>query len=294
MTAGRRLIVCAIIAGAGTAAGIVGVRAQQTVFKSGVESVRIDALVTDGRKVLTGLAARDFQVTDNGVAQDVQLVSFDEVPLNVVIALDESSSLTGERLGQLRDASGKLAAILKQDDRASLLTFAETITLQTAPTTALNEVRRAITAARVADGTRPTALVDAVFSALLTAESDTGRALIVVFSDGVDTGSWLRGDAVLEIARRSDAVVYAVATFHGGRGDFLGNLVQATGGTMTEVEEGGDIGAAFLAVLNEFRQRYLISYSPKGVARDGWHTVNVRVKGRDANVTARPGYWGGR
>lgn len=291
MTARQGLVACLLLASAG--AGAVSLQGQE-VFRSRVELVRIDALVAEGRKAVTGLTAGDFQVSDNGVAQDVELVSFDEVPLNVVIALDESSSLTGERLAQLRDAGGKLAAILKQDDRAALLTFSETVTLQAAPTTALDEVRRAVARAQLADGTRPTALVDAVFASLLTAESDAGRALVIVLSDGVDTGSWLRGDAVLEIARRSDAVVYAVATFHGGRGPFLGDLVAATGGTLTDVEEGGDIGAAFLAVLNEFRQRYLISYTPKGVARDGWHAVSVRVKGRDVKVTARPGYWGGR
>ncbi|MDO8836399.1 MAG: hypothetical protein Q7V01_12435, partial [Vicinamibacterales bacterium] len=134
-----------------------------------------------------------------------------------------------------------------------------------------------------------------LFAGLLTAESDVGRALVVVFSDGVDTGSWLRAEAVLDVAKRSDAVVYAVTTLHEGRGEFLSHVVEATGGSLTEVESKDDIGAAFLQVLDEFRQRYLISYTPRGVAKDGWHAVNVRVKSRSGlKVKARPGYWGGQ
>jgi VWFA-related protein len=292
--ASRTVAVVALSIGV-LAASHAAVPAQErSVFSSRVEAVRIDALVTDGRQAVKDLKAADFLVTDNGAPQQVELISFDEVPLNVVIALDESPSLTGERLAQLRAASGSLAAILKQDDRAALLTFSETVTLQAAPTQVLERVRAAIAAARADGSERPTALVDAVFASVLTAEAETGRALVVVFSDGVETGSWLRPDAVLEIARRSDAVVYAVATYHAGRGEFLADLTRATGGSVTEVEDGGDIGAAFLSVLNEFRQRYLISYTPRGVTADGWHAVQVRVKGRDLKVTARPGYWGGR
>lgn len=47
-------------------------------------------------------------------------------------------------------------------------------------------------------------------------------------------------------------------------------------------------------VLEEFRQRYLLSYSPAGVARGGWHRLEVRLKGRRRTVKARPGYHGGR
>ena len=50
----------------------------------------------------------------------------------------------------------------------------------------------------------------------------------------------------------------------------------------------------FLKVLGEFRQRYFIGYSPRGVEQGGWHRLDVRVKGRNARITARPGYYAGR
>jgi hypothetical protein len=51
-----------------------------------------------------------------------------------------------------------------------------------------------------------------------------------------------------------------------------------------------ELQATFMSILHEFRQRYVISYSPRGVPETGWHPLDVRVKGRRVNVTARRGY----
>jgi hypothetical protein len=48
--------------------------------------------------------------------------------------------------------------------------------------------------------------------------------------------------------------------------------------------------ATFLQVLEEFRHRYLVSYTPTGVATQGWHPLQVRVKGRNVSVRTRAGY----
>ena len=264
---------------------------QRAVFSSKVEAVRIDALITDNGKTVRDLTAADFEISDNGVSQQVDLISFDQIPLNVVMALDMSSSLTEDRLAQLRAAGGMLVGSLEPNDQAALITFTEAVTQGAGLTADLRRLRAAIETAEPSEGTRSTALVDAVFSALLVAESDVGRSLVVVFSDGVDTISWLRPEDVFEVAKRSDAIVYAVATRHGGRSDFLVDLTDATGGSLFEVESTKDLGATFVAVLNEFRQRYLLSYTPRGVAKDGWHSVTVRLKGRNVKVKARPGYW---
>ena len=55
-----------------------------------------------------------------------------------------------------------------------------------------------------------------------------------------------------------------------------------------------DLSAAFVRLLDEFRQRYLLSYSPRGVSSEGWHQLKVTVKGRRATVKARAGYAAGR
>jgi VWFA-related protein len=142
-----------------------------------------------------------------------------------------------------------------------------------------------------AGGAGNTALVDGVYAGITLGESDVGRALLIVFSDGLDTVSWLTSRAVLDIAKRSDVVAYAVST---GRvqPEFLRDLTAFTGGRLFEVEKTANLSAIFLDVLQEFRQRYLLSYTPSGVAKDGWHRLDVRVK-RRGTVKARPGYLAG-
>ena len=86
--------------------------------------------------------------------------------------------------------------------------------------------------------------------------------------------------------------VYAVSVRENGRSEFLEQIAVATGGAVVEIESTTDLGRTLIGILDEFRQRYVLSYSPRGVSRGGWHTLQVRVKGRRAAVTARAGYFG--
>jgi hypothetical protein len=63
-----------------------------------------------------------------------------------------------------------------------------------------------------------------------------------------------------------------------------------TGGRTMEIRSTASVRSAFVAILNEFRQRYLISFSPTGVPPTGWHPLTVRVKRRSLDVKARAGY----
>ena len=67
-----------------------------------------------------------------------------------------------------------------------------------------------------------------------------------------------------------------------------------TGGSVLEIESTRDLSQTFLRILEEFRQRYLLSFSPRGVSSTGWHRLEVRVKGRRGTVNARAGYQAGR
>src|SRR5438093_7668495 len=128
---------------------------------------------------------------------------------------------------------------------------------------------------------------------MMVGESDVGRALLITFSDGLDTASWLTPDAVLESAKRSDVVAYSAAIDTVGGAPFLRDLSAFTGGTLYKIESTKDLRAAFIRILEEFRHRYLVSYTPRGVSRDGWHKLDVRVKNRRASIKARPGYLAG-
>jgi VWFA-related protein len=283
--------------------------AQQPTFALRTEAVRIDALVMEGGHAVLGLQAADFEVRDNGVLQQVDLVSFDRVPLTVIFTLDVSESVRGERLVSLRAAARSLLDGLHAQDEAALVTFDGAVARPCEVTT---EHRRVAAALDAVETGRGTALVDAVYAGMTLGAPLGSRVLMIVFSDGLDISSWLAPDAVTRAARHSDVVAYAVTVgaskapsfgpklrtdYEGSMkrvldsGRFLADLADTTGGTVFDLDSAGDLRAAFGRILAEFRQRYLVSYVPRSVSRDGWHKVEVSIRGRrGATVKARSGY----
>ena len=265
--------------------------AQQPTFSSRVEAVRVDVLVMDRGQTVRGLRPEDFEVRDEGVVQEVELVRLEQLPLNVILGLDVSESVSGERLEHLQRAGDTLLQRLAKDDRAALLTFSHVVRLRQELTGDIGRIRQALADV---DPSGQTSLVDGTYGAIALAGSDVGRSLLIVFSDGVDTASFLSPEVVLQSARRSDVVVYGVAMRSRITPTFLKELGELTGGSVLEIESTKDLSQTFLRILEEFRQRYLLSFSPHGVSPTGWHRLDVRVKGRRATVSARAGYQAGR
>jgi Ca-activated chloride channel homolog len=275
----------ALLLGTGLNAG-----PQQPTFSSRVEAVRVDVLVTDRGKAVTGLRPDDFEVRDEGVLQEIDLVQLDQVPLNVILGLDVSESVSGERLEHLQSAGTSLLRGLQKGDRAALLTFSHAVRLRQELTSDIARVQETL-ADVVPSGL--TAIVDGASAAIALAGSDVGRSLLIVFSDGVDTASFLSPNVVVQSARRSDVVVYGVAMRGRLSPTFLKDLGEVTGGSLFEIDSTKDLSQTFLRILTEFRQRYLLSFQPRGVSTTGWHRLEVRVKGRRGIVRARAGYQAG-
>lgn len=270
------------------------------IFSSRIAVVQVDVLVTDNNRPVTGLQAADFEVQDNGVRQEVQLLAggtvpsnqgqlFTDVslPLNVVLALDTSGSVDGTRLQQLRAAANALLDRLRGEDRAGLVTFNRQVVNGSTLTSDLGAIRGALDAS-VASG--DTSLRNGVFAGLAMGQTGGGRTLLIVLSDGIDTASWLPSKDVLDVARRTDVVVYGISTARARRMPFLDEVSAVTGGKLYQGEWSERLSETFLAVLDEFRHRYLLTFSPRGVERGGWHRLTVKVKGRNVKINARTGY----
>lgn len=283
-------------------------------FRSTADAVRVDVLVTAKGQPVTGLQASDFELRDSGVPQTIEAVSIEDVPVSLLLALDVSSSVQGPMLEQLKAAARAALGALRSDDSAALLTFSDRITR---PADFTLDRRTLGSAIDLIKPEGPTALRDAVFAATALRERAPGRVVVLLFTDGVDTISWLTPKAVLDAAVRSDTVIYAVSTSpvlyhpdpqraaryasaaaqlfldepeafpHG----FIVELSERTGGSVLHVREGAELASAFAGIVAEFKSRYLLTYSPRGVPAGGWHPLEVRVKNRRAEVTARRGYW---
>jgi VWFA-related protein len=288
-------------------------RGPQPLFRTGAAGVRIDALVTDDDRPVPGLTTADFELTDSGVAQAVQVTSVKDMPVDVICVLDTSSSLGDEGLNHLIHATDTLIGRLRPDDRVALVTFSQIVTLRAPLSTDRRRVREGLRGLRAAGNT---SVIDAAFAAAML-QPDTDRsAMLLIFSDGFDTASWLDAQRVLTTIRRSPLVPYAVVI-----GDdvpesgkvmtpltvllrdplptrdvfdpserFLRNLVVTGGGVFMPAENSRQLERRFNEALDSFRQRYVLTYAPQGVETTGWHPVTVKVKGHSYRIRARPGY----
>ena len=292
MTTRRRLTCSAAIA-LGTACHTFGATAlaQPPTFSAKVEVVRVDVLVTEFGRPIVGLRPSDFELLDNGVRQEIEFAGLEQMPVKLILALDSSASVAGLKLEHLRAASGAVLDRLTKEDQAALITFNHTLALGSPFTSDLGQVRKALQA--VAPGGE-TALIDAAYAGITLGESDSGRSLLVLFTDGADTSSFLRRQTVLDVARSTDVVVYPVTSGRGGRRvtSFLRDIADQTGGRLFEIESTPDLQKAFVGILDEFRQRYVLAYRPQSVPKGGWHRLEVRVKGRPVDIKARAGYQG--
>ena len=77
-------------------------------FTARALAVRVDVLVTDGRQPVTGLTARDFDLKDDGVVQAIAEIDHEQLPLNLILVFDTSTSVAGARLRALLDAGQSL------------------------------------------------------------------------------------------------------------------------------------------------------------------------------------------
>lgn len=307
-----RILVCV----AAWLASGAGQPAQQPTFRSGTEAVIVDVQVTLGGKPVTGLTAADFELRDSGVRQDVQVVSFADVPISLLLALDISSSVS-ERLDDLVDAARQAIGALRRGDQVAVLAFNDRIAMQ-APWSG----DHAGVAARL-DGLRAqgwTALYDSVLSAATLREGAAGRVVLLVFSDGLDTASVLSPGDAIDAARRSDLVTTVVSAgvrLRPGSGrearqffgldanlrrwfdsdpslfpySFLDVLTSETGGDLLRISSDAELAPAFRRIVDDFKNRYLLTYTPAGVPAPGWHPIEVTLQRRRGDVQARRGYW---
>jgi VWFA-related protein len=275
---------------AGVATGVVDIPHQEARFRTHTDRVRVDVLVTSGEQVVTGLASGDFQVLDNRVPQRVELLERSG-PVWLLLVLDTSQSVQGEKLVRLRQGCEAVTGQLSADDQAALLTFNEEVSM-VAPLSP--RVSGLLSALRGVHAGGRTVLYDALFTSAALVRHATPRVLLVVFSDGQDTMSVLEPAAVRQVVRDSNAVVYGVLTdVPEVRKDslWLNDVARDTGGRVLVAGSIERLTKVFLQVLAEFRGRYVLAYTPTGVRRDdGWHEIDVSLRSHRGKVIARRGY----
>lgn len=261
-------------------------------FSATTNGVRLDVLALDGRVPRLGLTRDHFEVRDNGVLQTLEAVSSTDAA-HVVVVLDVSGSVQGEPLQRLTEAADALLARLTPKDRLTLVGFSHHLKLLTPRQN------------RVPTDTLPlggsTALHDAVFASVLLAGEDRRPALMILLTDGLDSASWVTQAQALDMTHRADVVIYPVITDYdlllasgsqtvGRARRGLEQLADDTGGRLFPVSARRPLTAAFLEILDEYRHRYILTYTPRGADQRGWHEIEVRLKGVRGTAHTRRGY----
>jgi VWFA-related protein len=200
----------------------------------------------------------------------------------------------------LRAAGEAFLGGLRPADQAALVAFSERILWLAKPTTDKAAVRSAL-ASLQAQGT--TSVFDALFSAITLSDSSL-RPLIVLFTDGEDNASWLDDRQLRTMVERSNALVHVVGwrprpNFRSGAPEdvesvvepVLRDIAEASGGRFWSADSPARLQAAFTAVADAMRHRYVLRYEASGVKREGWHRIEVRLKTGRGEAHARRGYW---
>ncbi len=270
------------------------VASQAPIFRASVSVVRFDVLVTDNGRPVPGLGAADFDVRDNGTLQRVDVAPGDRDPVDVLLVFDHSGSTQGPTLQRLRESALAVLDTLGASDRAGLMVFNHRLGFDVP----FGEHERLRQEVRTLEAESSTALLDAVSAAFTVSGGNTRRTVILLFTDGTDTLSWMPEDLVLQQARSADAVLYVVAMRPRDvsyreveRSDAqLRALSEGSGGRLLRASGPEQLRARFLEVLEEMRARYVLTYAATDGDRPGWHEVSVRLKRRAGRVTARAGY----
>jgi Ca-activated chloride channel family protein len=298
----RHKLLVSIVALALSAA--TALSAQQRI-RSGVELVELNVTVTDpAGKYTAGLAEDDFEVYEDGAKQKLTFFSATQQPISLAILHDTSASME-ERMGIAQEAAIGFTRQLHKDDQAEVIDFDSQVRVLSPFTSDGASLEKAIKAT-TANGS--TSLYNAVYIALKDLKkvkaansAEIRRQAIVLLSDGDDTSSLIEFDQVLDLAKRSETVIYCIGLRQGeiARREFkeaefvLKQLSNETGGRAYFPTDARELAKIYQSIWDELSSQYTMAYSSGNPKRDGaWRRVQVRLTKQGLVGRTKLGYYG--
>ena len=265
-----------------------------------------------------GLAKEHFQVFEDGVQQQILNFTQEAVPVRVVLLIDASGS-TRYSQASIRLAAEKFAESLSPEDRVAIITFNDAPRLILDWSNNLEHVRHALETI-YAKG--PTVMNDALYVTFDDLLKDVpGKKAVLMLTDGVDTTSQVSMSDAIDVAVRSEALVYVASKLDeywesaiGQRQQFrahgrlvpnsltdtyildakkgLQRLANVTGGRVLKAQAFSSLTEVYQAVADELKNQYYLSYEPSNIQQDGrWRRVEIRALQLGVSVTTRQGYF---
>ena len=277
---------------------------QQPVFRAGTDLVGFGVTVTDRRgNFVTDLRADEVDVLEDGVPQAVRLfVRGDEAesaPDTHIGLLFDTSGSMGDDIGLARSAAIRFLNTLTDAKDMTLVDFDTEIRIAKYEQASFPRLVERIRS-RKPDGM--TAMYDALGAYLTGARDETGRKILVLFTDGGDTRSRTSFSKVMEMVRDSDVTVYAIGFLQhqpmGARAESRQRLTQIAADAAGEAffpSEMRHVEEAYAKILKQIQAQYTLGYVSTNPKPDGrWRKVEIRVRRPElqgAKVQARKGYF---
>jgi len=277
----------------------------------------------DGRHI-SNLTQTDFRLFENDVEQKIDHFRTVEAPFRVALLLDSSASMLLKN-EDLSRAASSFVDRLQPQDQVMVVSFDSEISPRVDFTSNREILREAIAGIRPGAGTRLYDAVDLILTERLSQVE--GRKAIVLFTDGVDTESWL-ADArrTVGLAEESGTLIYSISydtaedvperPMQGqvnGRSveirtdrpnaanvgleayqlgeKYVSELTRATGALEYKATSVDDLDRAFAQIAGELRRQYELAYYPtSSVEARAYRRITVKVNRPEGVVRARPGY----
>jgi VWFA-related protein len=267
---------------------------QQPTFRVSSQTVAIYATVVDADNHLaTDLEQKDFEVYDNGVLKPLTLFKSDVQPITVVIMLDTSGSMTAD-IDLLKRAAEGFVLRMLPEDRARIGSFNDKIQISPRFSSDRDALIRILH--DDLDYGNPTYLWDAIDASMSALANESGRRVVLIFTDGEDDKSVrMNYNKVLTRAVTENFMIYAIGKQSRMPGYVtnpdrkLPPLAAETGGGYYGLKLGADLNGPFSRIADELHRQYVLGFSADTL--DGtMHKLEVRVKTPGMIVRARKGY----
>jgi VWFA-related protein len=294
----RREIAVEVEDGAGQIVrDVVELKPFEFVEVTGASRVLLEASVYDkSGRFVSGLAPSSFSVTEDGVPQEIDLVSQESLPATFALLIDSSHSMS-RRIDFVRDASRRFIQYLKPKDQVLVAPFTRSLGALTGPTGDHATILEAVGHIGSAGGT---AILDSLVEVSKKLSSGEGRCAIVLITDGYDENSILSPEEALAAVKAARVTVYVVGiggiagiSLKGER--LLKRIASETGGQVFFPPREEDIVAVHGRLAEDAQNRYLVTYTPSNQVADGaWRSVKVntapgyKVRTRDGYLAPKP------
>jgi VWFA-related protein len=276
------------------------VDAAYTIRKN-VPEVRLQFTVADEHgRLIPDIAQSEIRILDDHIPVDriKHFEKMSDLPLRVGLLLDVSDSMKRAMDQEKSVALAFLKRVVRPGaDRAFVMAFGDTVQMFQDPT---DEVANLIGAVKQAKGPGDsTDFFDAVYSGCVSqwkaAETGPVHRVIIVISDGEDTGSRHVLDDVVAVAQRSEIQIYTI-NLHLRKRNYPGDgvlqrMADETGGRFFIANNPREADTIFSQLEEELRTQYYVSFRPQDEL-PGYHALQVEVQApKRLLVHARHGYY---